>query len=496
MAAGRFYMTGLGGKFERIFNPKRVAIVGVTAEGFGFGRGILLSLRAIGFGGDIIPVNRKGGIIEGLKIYPSVEEIPGEIDFAIIAVPAPGVPAALEACRLKGAAGAEILSSGFDELATEEGARLGREIKEIAARGIRVLGPNCFGIYCPASGLTMLPGPDLSRERGSVAFVSQSGGMSIDLAHVGRWKGIRFSKVVSFGNGIDLRETELLEYLGSDPETEIIAMYIEGVEDGRRFLRVLTEVAAKKPVLVCKGGLSEAGSRAVESHTASMSGARAIWEAVLRQANAVPVTDLQEMSDTLLAFSMLPPGEYCGLSVIGGGGALGVAAADAAESRGMVIPRLEGEARKRIEAVLPKPGSSGANPVDIANPFVTPGALKEVLLAAASDPRIDIQIMAQLLYHYRSLAVSLGARSVKDATPVKALVEAVASARDVSGKPVVMVMPNYKREMESIEIEEVIRDARREFIARRIPVFDELSHAMKAIGAVSDYYRTKRRRGL
>jgi acyl-CoA synthetase (NDP forming) len=483
-------------RFERIFHPGRVAIVGVSAEGFGFGRGILLSLRAIGFEGELIPVNPRGGEVDGFRIYRAVEDIPGGIDFAVIAVPARAVPAALESCRKKGAAGAEVLSSGFDELATEEGARLGREIKEIAARGIRVLGPNCFGIYCPASGLTMLPGPDLSREPGNVAFISQSGGMSIDLAHVGKWKGFRFSKVVSFGNGIDLRETELLEYLGDDPDTEIIAMYIEGVEDGRRFLRTLKEVGERKPVLVCKGGLSEAGSRAVESHTASMSGARAIWEAVLRQCNAVPVADLQEMSDALLAFTMLPPGHYRGISVMGGGGALGVAAADAAESYGMTIPRFGDDIRRKIDAHLPKPGSSPANPVDIANPFVSPDALREILLAAAEDARVDLQIMAQLLYHYKSLSLSLGGAPLKDLVPCKRLSEAVAGARDRSGKPVVMVLPNHKRETESMDIEEVLRAARKECIDRHIPVFDELSHAMKAVSNVSNYYATLIRRRM
>ncbi len=480
---------------ERIFNPRRVAIIGVSSGGFGFGRGILLSLKAIGFSGELLPVNPRGGEVDGFTIHSRVEDIPGEIDFAIIAVPASAVPEALESCRKKGAAGAEILSSGFDELATEEGTRLGREIKEIAARGIRVLGPNCFGVYCPASGLTMLPGPDLSRVRGNTGFISQSGGMAIDLAHAGKWKGIGFSKVVSFGNGIDLRETELLEYLGSDPETEIIGMYIEGIEDGRRFLEVLRNVALKKPVVICKGGLSEAGSRAVESHTASMSGARLVWEAVLRQCNAVQVKDFQELTDTLLAFSCLPPGEYRGISVLGGGGALGVAAADAAETYGMTIPRFEESVRNKIDEHLPKPGSSSANPVDIANPFVSPDALRAILLAAAEDDRIDAQIMAQLLYHYKSLSLSLGGAPLKDIVPWKQLAEAVADARDRGGKPVVMVMPNCKRELESMDIEEVIRLAGKEFIARRIPVFDELSHVMKAMSRLSGYYAARKRRG-
>ena len=141
-------------------------------------------------------------------------------------------------------------------MGTAEGKELERQIKEIAAKGIRVVGPNCFGIYCPASGLTLLPGPDLSRESGPVAFLAQSGGMSIDFAHAGKWLGIRFSKMVSFGNGADLREAELLRYLADDPETQVISMYIEGIKDGDNFFSEIKAAASKKPVIVYKGGLS------------------------------------------------------------------------------------------------------------------------------------------------------------------------------------------------------------------------------------------------
>jgi len=475
-------------RYKRIFAPERVAIVGVAAEGFGFGRGILLSLLSIGFSGEILPVNRRGGEICGLKIHKSVEDIPGDIDFAIIAVPAESVPDALESCMKKGAAGAEILSSGFGETGTPEGMELDKRIRDIAGRGIRVLGPNCFGIYSPRSGLTLLPGPDLSRKPGGVSFISQSGGHSIDFSHMGKWKGIGFSKVVSFGNGADLRETELLEYFTEDPETEVIGMYIEGVDDGRGFLRALGKAASVKPVIVLKGGLTEAGGRAAASHTASMGGARAIWEAALKQCNATRAMDMHELSDAALAFSMLPHKSFKGISVIGGGGALGVAAADFAEEYGFSIPRLGADIQDRIVKHLPGPGSSPANPVDIANPYVPPDALREILIAAGGDDRIDLQVVVQLLYHYRALSIMLGAGSMREITPTGGLAVACADAMKATGKPVILVLPNYKREPEAIEIEEVTRDARRLFLEKGIPVFDDLRDAMKAAGAVSRYY--------
>ncbi len=475
--------------FDRIFNPKRIAVIGVNAEGFGFGRAILDSLISIGCSSEIFPVNPKGGTIFGLAVRKSLDEIPGDIDFAIIATPAQSVPAALEHCRRKGAAGAEILSAGFKELGTPEGIALEAKLKTIAAKGIRVIGPNCFGIYAPRSGLTLLPGPRLSREPGETSFISQSGGLAIDLAHLGMWKGIRFNKVVSIGNGVDLRETELLEYFGEDEETTVIGMYIEGIDDGRRFFEVLRVVARNKPVMVIKGGLSATGQRAVMSHTASMGGGSEIWKSVLRQCNAIQVGEIEELADACLAFTMLGKKIYRGISLVGGGGALGVAAADIADQFGLTIPALATNLQDEIRAILPKPGSSATNPIDVANPYVPPANLKEILTLAARDPNVDIQILVQLLYHYTALGNLLKLPSIQGIVPYRELADNVAEAIAATGKPVVLVLPNPKRDLNSLEVEEVLRKTRQEFIQRKIPVFDDLKEALRAIHHVSQYFR-------
>jgi len=473
--------------FDRIFNPKSIAIIGVSTKGFGFGKGILVSLKSIGYEGNLYPVNPSGESVEGLQVYHSIEEIPEKIDFAIIAVPAKFVPKALEACRKKGAAGAEILSSGFNEVGTPEGIALNKQIIEIAAKGIRVLGPNCFGIYCPKSGLTMLPGPELSREPGPVALLSQSGGLSIDFSYMGKWRGIRFSKVVSFGNGCDLRETEMLEFLRQDPETKIICMYVEGVNDGREFFQVLRKTALEKPVIIMKGGLSDSGGRAVASHTASMGGSSKIWKSALRQCNVVQVRSLQEMGDAAVAFSMLPLDEYQKLTAVGGGGAIGVNSADLAESFGLEMPFLRSDLQEKIREILPQPGSSPANPIDIANPFVSADVLKETIIFASEDENIQIHVAIQLLHSYKSLAQGLGVESLKEIVPLEALVKACSDAVKISKKPVVMVLPNYKQEKDAMDIEEVIRDAREQFLKAGIPVFDQVENAIKAIASVSRY---------
>jgi acyl-CoA synthetase (NDP forming) len=481
--------------FDRIFHPKNIAIIGVSAKGNVFGTGIMNALTAIGFEGGIYPVNPKGGEYAGRKIFPSINEIPVPIDFAIIAVPAEHVPRALEECRLKGAAGVEILSSGFSELGTEAGNRLEQEIRDIAAKGIRVVGPNCFGIYCPRSGLTLLPGPDLSRQSGPVGFLSQSGGMSIDFAHIGKWMGIGFSKVVSFGNGADLRETEMLAYFRDDPETRVIGLYMEGVDDGSAFLSMLKDVAAKKPVVINKGGLSEAGSRAVASHTASLGGSAKIWESAIRQSGAIQVGDLWEMAEACLAFSLLPPRVYRNITVAGGGGALGVSACDTAEEFGLNLPMLDPAISEAILEVLPRPGSSAKNPIDAANPFVGPHAYREIFLNAAKDPSIDIQFLIQLVYHFKSLSMAMGVQNVKEIVPYQEMADMAAEVVSQTGRPLVLVLPNIKQGMESLDIEDLNREMRNAFLGKGIPVYDDIRKALRAVGHVSRYYARRGEKG-
>ena len=474
-------------QLERIFHPKRLAVIGASEDAFSYGGRTILTLLNFGYKGELYPVNPKGGTIAGLNIYKTLESIPEDLDLAIIAIPAPLVPEALEACRKKGLTGAEILSAGFKELGTPEGKALEEKIKQIVGKGIRVVGPNCFGIYCPAGGLTILPGEDFSRESGSVAFLAQSGGMAGEFVTNGKCLGLRFSKVVSFGNGVDLRETELLQYLGDDPETKVICMYMEGVGDGRAFLKVLKEVTAKKPVIIYKGGLSKSGQRAVVSHTASLGGSRQIWESMMRQANAVQVNNSWEMAQASLAFVQLPERVFKRITVVGGGGALGVTAGDTAESFGIELPILPTDIQEQIMAILPKPGSSASNPIDAANPGVPPEILKEVLLKAGAVEKIDLQILIQLLYIYKAF-YRRGEMTLEDVTPYIKLAEAVKEVENQTNKPVVLFLPNSKRDLEDLDLEEVRRKATRLFFEKKILTFENLTDAFKAIDQVSGYY--------
>jgi acyl-CoA synthetase (NDP forming) len=268
-------------------------------------------------------------------------------------------------------------------------------------------------------------------------------------------------------------------------------MYIEGIKDGDAFFREIKATASKKPVIVYKGGLSLAGQRTVASHTASMGGSRVIWQSILKQVHAIQVHDTEELAQTSLAFALLPQKAFKGISLVGGGGALGVSACDTAENYGIEIPPLPADLQARIGNILPKPGSSAINPIDVANPFVQPQALKEVLRLTAEDTRIDLQIIVSLLFSYKMIAQMLG-KPVAEVAPYRELAEAVRNVVDETGKPIIAVFPNAKRGVGDLDITEMIALARWEFLDRGLPVFDELHDAIRAIAHVNAYYARRK----
>jgi len=222
-------------ELDAMFYPKSVALVGASANPLSWGgTGFLSRLKKLGFAGDLYPVNPRETEIQGLKAYPDVKSIPEPPDLVIIAVPAPGVPRVLEDCVATGAKNVHIFTSGFAETGLEEGQRLDAEISEIIQRGdLRVVGPNCMGIYVPASRLAYWGAAPAGS--GCVAFLSQSGGHAEMLSEYAQELGVYFSKVISFGNARGLQAIDFLEYLAQDPETSIITMYLEGIKDGGRF---------------------------------------------------------------------------------------------------------------------------------------------------------------------------------------------------------------------------------------------------------------------
>ena len=265
---------------DEIFHPKSVAIIGVSPQNRAtFAALVLRSLVDAGFPA-VYPVNPNYKEAFGLPCYPSVSAIPGQVDHVVVSVPAAKTLELLDDCGRKGVASVHFFTAGFRETGEEKGASLEKAMLQKArSAGFRIVGPNCTGLFIPrarfvtSSRMPLTPGP--------VAFLSQSGGHAQDMPFHAGHRGITFSKVISYGNALDIDESELLEYFSGDRESEIIAVYIEGVKNGLRFSRVLEEAARKKPVVVYKGGTSDAGLRATLSHTASMTSSVKIFRGPL-----------------------------------------------------------------------------------------------------------------------------------------------------------------------------------------------------------------------
>lgn len=273
-------------RLEQIFSPRSVAVVGVSEKNRNAGARFLKPFLKMGFKGDLYIINPEVKEAFNIRAYSKLTDIPGHIDHVIVCIPSNDTPSIIQQCVDKFVNTVAIYSAGFSEAGTEEGVSLEEELLKIAGNShLRIIGPNCMGIYCPDSGLSFRD--DLPKDSGSVALISQSGGMAITSVLAAAERNIYFSKVVSYGNESDLRCSELLDYLSGDDETSMIMLYIEGTKDGRELSAALRKVCLKKPVVVLKGGITGAGTKAATSHTGALSGMAEIWSAVINQAGGI-----------------------------------------------------------------------------------------------------------------------------------------------------------------------------------------------------------------
>ena len=387
-----------GQELEYIFQPRSIALVGITSDPTNFvGLGFLKGLLELGFPGPIYPVNPKASEIHGLKAYPNVREIPGPVDHVTSLIPAHLTPQLIEDCGAKGVRVVHLFTAGFAETGEREGERLQAELLVKARRyGMRILGPNCLGLHCPGSGITYeMHLPKGAKKSGGISFLSQSGTNATELIQAGPLRGIHCNKLVSYGNALDLNESDFLENFAADPKTEVIAAYIEGIKDGPRFWRALREAARRKPVIVLKGGRTPAGTRALNSHSGSMAGSEDIWKTLLKQAGAIRVYTLDELADLLVLFSHLRPFAGRNAALFCGGGGTGVEMADLCEAAGLVVPTLPMNVQKQLREFTSLAGTSVRNPVD-ANMYGAPQLSRTVEIVAAC-PDVDFLIIQQQL---------------------------------------------------------------------------------------------------
>ena len=348
---------------ERLFSPRAVAVVGASTNVDSAGHDYVRALREFGFEGAVYPVNPRAAEVAGYRAYPSLASVEGAIDLVICCIPASGAPAVVEACGAANIPFLHLFTGRLSETGDPDAAALEAEIAaKAAAAGVRLLGPNGLGVYHPAGRIAFRP--DLPRDAGGVAFLSQSGNNAVEAVLRGAARGLRFGKVANYGNGLDLTPGELLAWLAEDPATEAIGAYVEGVADGRGFFEGLRRAASRKPVVIQKAGRSAAGAAAAASHTAALAGEAAIWSGMLRQAGAIEAHNQEQLLDLLVGASLLARPQGRRAAVAGGGGGRSVQSADACAGAGLALPPLPADVRARVAERAPALADWVRNPVD------------------------------------------------------------------------------------------------------------------------------------
>jgi acetyltransferase len=350
-------------ELDHIFKPKSIAIIGASDTFRKWGYLMVERPLKTGFKGPIYPINPRKREISGLPTYPSVSAVPGGIDLAVITTPAATIPGLLRDCIEKGIKGAVVISAGFAEIG-EEGKELEQAMVEVArSGGIRLVGPNCMGIWS-AAGQLNLCFPEAPKQD-PIAFISQSGTFGVAMAQVASNKGYGLSKFISIGNQADLEASDYLEYLSEDEDTEVIVLYLEGLKDGRRFFTVAREVIKKKPIVVYKGGRSAAGARATLSHTASLAGSEKVFDGVCKQIGLLQADEFFHLFEMAEALVRLPLANGNRVAILGSGGQ-GVVGTDACSAQGLEVPELDADTASRITALPPAHAPLARNPVDFA----------------------------------------------------------------------------------------------------------------------------------
>ncbi len=455
---------------ERVFNPSTVAVIGSRrADNY-------MWLRNVSdFKGKLYSVqvdpNDITGIEEmGIPNYKSLMEIPGPVDYALIAVPRRVVPFILKDVIAKGVKAAHMFTSGFAE-AGEEGAEAQRQLtKTVRDAGLVLLGPNCMGLYNPEAGLRTGPDQEVGKS-GSVAIVSQSGAHHNNLVQAIQSGGVGVRKGISFGNAIVLDSPDLLEYFDNDPNTKIIMAYIEGPKDGRRLFETLRKVAQHKPVVLWKGGQTEAGQRSAASHTGSLAGSSEVWRAVARQTGAILVGSIEEAVDMVKALYYLPPALGDRIGIIGGSGGQSVSMSDDFSKAALRVPVLSQPTLQGMSTVFQLVGASYYNPVDIG--IINRKNMETIVDLLVTDPNIDaVAVM---------LAAPNGRRSPAE---VKADLEIYKNAMKKTGKPVMAMFwapVPYKDGDAFLDLDKTLQEL-------GIPAFASPQRAAWALRKMVDYH--------
>jgi acetyltransferase len=377
-------------RIEKFFAPKSVAIVGASTHKTKVGYEILENMIQAGFPGKIYPVNHKAKSIQGLKCYPDLASIGAVPDLVVIVVPAPVVPEIVLQCGTLGVKAVIIITAGFKEVG-KEGRALEQRISQTAAQyGIRVIGPNCLGIIAPSRHINASFGGDLPKP-GGIGYISQSGALLAAILDMANAAGIGFSKLISIGNKIDVNELDLVEALGDDAETKVIAGYLESITDGNTFVRRAEQISNTKPILLIKSGGTSVGAQAASSHTGSLAGGETAYEAGFERAGIIRCDSIEQQFQYAEAFAMQPLPGGNNVVVITNAGGPGIMAADAIEREGLGFAKLSRPTMDRLASFLPA-ASNIHNPVDILGDALA-DRYEFALDTVLDDPGVDAAVV-------------------------------------------------------------------------------------------------------
>jgi acyl-CoA synthetase (NDP forming) len=456
-------------KLDRAFNPECLVVVGGNVHALWLHDQSKFTGRL--YSVQVNPETIKDIEAAGIKNYTSVLDVPESIDLVIMSAPRSAALSVLEDCIRKDVAVAHYFTAGFSETGTKEGIELEHQLTEMAEKAnFHIIGPNCMGIYNPKINLGQIVW-EYTGYVAPVAIISQSGTHTTTLGQQAHLQGVDICKAVSYGNGIVLDSPDYLEYFCQDPETRIIGMYLEGVKDGRRFLKVLKEVSAQKPVVVWKGGRTEEGERAIASHTGSLAVSKSVWDAAIKQCGAVSVYSMEELIDTIKALLYLPPVRGHRVGIAGGSGGQSVAIADAFAEVGLHLPVLTGESYEELSTFLTLIGGGYRNPIDTG--------------AQRRDKIVRIMEIFDRDENIDNLVLLTGARWGMTETP-KIDIETMGKIREKSSKPVMaVVVYSTPEEMQGA------REATRLFQGKGVPAFPSIERGARALRNALDYYRRK-----
>ncbi|MGQ9587878.1 MAG: acetate--CoA ligase family protein [Thermoplasmata archaeon] len=442
-----------------IFSPKSIAVIGASRSPSKIGYEILQNILVQGYTGKVFPINPEAPQIMGLKAQPSVVAVKEDIDLAVIAVPAEFVPKVMTECAKKKVKGAIVISSGFAETG-ERGKELEDEVLQIARKGgIRLIGPNTLGYKDPIDSLDAafvfgMPMP------GEIALISQSGALCIGMIYYANGEHIGLSRVISVGNKADIDDADLIDYLDKDPATKVIAMYIEGIKDGKKFLDAARR--CRKPIVAIKAGRTPAGSAAASTHTGSLSGSDAVYDSAFRQVHIQRAYDVIELFDFARALAYQPAALGNRVGIISNGGGAGIMIADWCESIGLKVPNISKKTTDALRPHLPSI-TSARNPLDVTGDarFHRYYATGSIML---SDPNVDALIMT---------CVHAGIARPREY--VGAVIKLVEEKRNLR-KPIVACWVGGP------EIDEVVQELR----VKNIPVYSSAMRAAKAVKCLCD----------